>query len=70
MKYEDRLETRPGMNDIGVWRLSVIDPYATQREEEGKQLDEPQMQAVRKRIFSWKPVTPAQSAAQYKEIAP
>lgn len=70
MKYEDRLETRPGMNDIGVWRLSVIDPYATQREEEGNQLDEQQMQAVRKRIFSWKPVTPAQSAAQYKEIAP
>lgn len=70
MKYEDRLETRPGMNDIGVWRLSVIDPYGTQREEEGKQLGEAQMQAARKRIFAWKPGTPAQSAKQYKEIAP
>ncbi len=63
MKYQDRLETRPGMNDVGVWRLSVLDPYESQREKAKAKLSVEQQQVVKQRLIEWQPKTPEQSSA-------
>lgn len=71
MKYEDRLDDKPGMGDVGIWRLSVLDPYATQREKVEARLSVEQRRAVSNRLMLWKPKTPEQSAADAKlEVIP
>ena len=64
LRFEGQLDDKPGMSDVGEWRLSVIDPYAGQRQKAADSLPPEQASAARERARQWLPKTPAESAKE------